>query len=122
MLILLALQAASIPTQSAPVPLRFTVLDPVCAPTEEDTIVVCGARPDRFRLPLPAEREPLANSASVDRGSGTAALRPAGDCGIFAGQRRCRKAESRAYGYGGGRDPVTFAGRLLTKLTDPDAD
>ncbi|KQM67920.1 hypothetical protein ASE75_03330 [Sphingomonas sp. Leaf17] len=122
MLILLALQAASVPAQGPSVPLRFSVLDPACAPVEGDTIVVCGARPDRFRLPLPAEREPLANAASVDRGSGTAALRPSGDCGIFAGQRRCRKAESLGYGYGGGRDPVTFAGRLLTKLTDPDAD
>jgi hypothetical protein len=42
-------------------------------------------------------------------------------CGIFEGQRRCGKRESLDYGYGGGRDPLTVAGKLVTALTDPDA-
>lgn len=114
MLLVIALQAAA-----PQVPLRMTVLDPACAATADpDTITICGGRKDRYRLPLPDERESVINPAPTDRGSGTAALRPSGRCGIFAGERRCGKAEARAYGYGGGRDPVTLAGRLLAKLAD----
>lgn len=114
MLLVIALQVAT-----APVPLRMTVLDQTCPEAAEaDTIMVCGGRRDRYRLPLPDAREPAAEIAPIDRGSGTAALRPSAACGIFAGQRRCGKAEARAYGYGDGRDPVTLAGRLLTTLTE----
>ena len=114
MLLVIALQAAT-----AVVPLRMTVLDRGCVETTEaDTITVCGGRKDRYRLPLPDDREPAANAAPLDRGSGSAALRPSGRCGMFAGERRCGKAEARAYGYGDGRDPVTLAGRLLTTLAE----
>ena len=87
-----------------------------------DEVVVCGrAEPDtRYRLPLPSERAPSVIRDGVP--GGMAALTPTGACGIFAGQRRCSKAEASAYGYGDGRDPVSVAGKLLTLLADPDAE
>ncbi|SFP74905.1 hypothetical protein [Sphingomonas rubra] len=75
-----------------------------------DEVVVCGRRDERYRLPLPSERD---DAATVHRDdTGMAPLTSAAPCGIFAGQRRCNKAEASAYGYGDGRDPIT----LLTKL------
>lgn len=86
-----------------------------------DEIVVCGARQDRYRLPLPVER----SSAERGRGeasTGTTALTPAAPCGIFEGQRRCSKKEAAQYGYGNGRDPITVLGRIAGKLLNPDAN
>lgn len=84
-------------------------------------IIVCGARQNQYRLPLPVER----SSAERVRGealTGMAALTPAAPCGIFEGQRRCSKKEAAEYGYGQGRDPLTIAVKLVGKLIDPDAD
>lgn len=84
-------------------------------------IVVCGSRRDRFRLPLPIEREP-STPVRGEVQTGMAALTPSGRCGIFAGERRCSKSEAADYGYGNGRDPITVLTRLVTKIGDPDAD
>lgn len=84
-------------------------------------IVVCGARQDRYRLPLPVER-PSAERGRGEAQTGMAALTPAAPCGIFAGQRRCSKKEASEYGYGQGRDPLTIAVKLVGKLLDPDGD
>lgn len=86
-----------------------------------DEIVVCGARQDRYRLPLPVKR----SSGERGRGeasTGTTALTPAAPCGIFEGQRRCSKKEAAQYGYGNGRDPITVLGRVAGKILNPDAN
>jgi len=82
-------------------------------------IVVCGARQDRYRLPLPVER-PSTERGRGEAQTGVAALTPAVACGIFAGQRRCSKKEAAEYGYGQGRDPLNIAVKLVDKLLDPD--
>jgi hypothetical protein len=114
----LALQAATAPGfDLARVPAPSTT---GCGGTGSDEVVVCGARRDRYRLPLPAEREMI--PTRTDRASGMAALTPAAPCGIFAGQRRCGRREAAAYGYGEGRDPVTLLARVAGKLADPDGE
>lgn len=84
-------------------------------------VVVCGGRRDQYRLPLPVERGDGAASGPI-RGTGIAALTPPTPCGIFAGERRCGKAEAARYGYGGGRDPITLAARLAKAAVDGDAN
>lgn len=41
-------------------------------------------------------------------------------CGIIEGQRRCSKREAAAYGYGEGRDPITFGVKVVEELRDSD--
>lgn len=84
-------------------------------------IVVCGARQDRYRLPLPVER-PSAERGRGEAQTGTAALTSAAPCGIFEGQRRCSKKEAAQYGYGNGRDPITVLSRIAGKIFDADAN
>ncbi|WP_156457945.1 hypothetical protein [Sphingomonas sp. Leaf412] len=86
-----------------------------CATSGGD-VIVCGTRPNRHRLPLPVERDAPASAEA----SGMSALTPARRCGIFAGERRCSKREARAYGYGGGRDPVRVVARAVRAIVDPD--
>ncbi|MBD8677086.1 hypothetical protein [Sphingomonas sp. CFBP 13720] len=96
-----------------------------CKPQSDDAILVCGDRDrgDRYRLPLPVERDPDEAGAVAGEPARTSVESPyLNGCGVFAGQRRCSKREAAAYGYGGGRDPVTLVGRLVTKLVDPDAE
>ena len=96
-----------------------------CAPAANGDVVVCGGKPDRYRLPFPVEGDRSDEAADTSRataGSGMAAMTPAGRCGIFAGERRCGKADAAGYGYGGGRDPITVVTRLATRLVDPDAE
>lgn len=93
------------------------------AKPEHDEIVVCGAAADRYRLPLPDERE----SRPPERARGellpaTEAFVSPGRCGIFAGDRRCSKAEAAQFGYGNGHDPLSVLVKLGTKLLDPDAE
>ncbi len=87
---------------------------------------MCGRRraPDRYRLPLPVERQPFSGGQHHpgEAPRATAEADPLARCGIFQGQRRCRKAEARQYGYGGGNDPLSAAFKLGTLLLDPDAD
>ena len=101
----------------------LSVREPCRAESDPDTIVICGKRHDH-RLPLPVERVQTDPDARLpgDVPSATAALTPRGRCGIFAGERRCGKAEARRYGYGGGRDPITLLARLGTAVIDPDAE
>ena len=90
-----------------------------------DEIIVCGRRGegDRYRLPPTGEDDPAARYRRVPGEMPRASAEPLSfaPCGIFEGQRRCGKRESLDYGYGGGRDPLTVAGKLVTALTDPDA-
>lgn len=88
--------------------------------SSEET-VVCGARQDRYRLPLPVER-PSTERGRDEVQTGMAALTPAAPCGIFAGQRRCSKQEAAEYGYGQGRDPLTLAVKLAGKVLDSDGN
>lgn len=98
-----------------------------CPPGKrDDEVIVCLRRvsADRFRLPLPLEREQIGTTGPL-RGevpAPTSVLTAGVACGPFAGQRQCSKAEARLYGYGGGRDPLSLGVRLLTKLVDPDAE
>jgi hypothetical protein len=87
-----------------------------------DDVVVCGERPDRYRLPLPDERIPARERERHEAQTGMAALTPGGRCGIFAGERSCGRGEAADYGYGKGRDPITVLGRLAGKTIDPDSD
>lgn len=84
-----------------------------CAAAAPGEVVVCGNRDTtpRYRLPLPTERPP----ETVVRGGDLAnveLLKAPGDCGL-RGPRRCSKREARSQGYGGGRDPITLAARLV---------
>ncbi|CAN5466935.1 hypothetical protein BH09PSE4_BH09PSE4_12240 [soil metagenome] len=88
-------------------------------------VTVCGSRNrERYRLPLPVERDARDISLTVRDGAPRASLetRPYAACGIFAGQRRCDNAESRLYGYGGGHDPVSLLVKLGTRLIDENSD
>jgi hypothetical protein len=90
-----------------------------------DEIVVCGRRDsqDRYRLPRTGEAEPFAAGRRIPGEAPRPSAEPLGfaPCGIFEGQRRCGKREMLEYGYGGGRDPLTVAGKLITALTNPDS-
>lgn len=102
-------------------PSKLSVIARCDDTASSEEIVVCGARRDRYRLPLPVER------SSTERGrddvqTGMAALALAAPCGIFAGQRRCSKQEAAEYGYGQGRDPLTIAVKVAGKLLDPDGN
>lgn len=100
-------------------------LDSCSSSGSEGEIVVCGRRDsqDRYRLPRTGESEPFALGRRVPGEAPRASAEPLSfaPCGIFEGQRRCGKREALEYGYGGGRDPLTVASRLITALTDPDA-
>lgn len=87
-----------------------------------EEVVVCGHGRDRYRLPLPNEREQSTERVAGEVPGGMAALTPATPCGMFAGERRCSKREAARYGYGGGRDPITVLTKLARKAADPDAD
>lgn len=52
-------------------------------------------------------------SASRDRLAG-------GPCGIFAGERRCGKAEAKLYGYDGGKNPIGVVIEAGKALLDPE--
>lgn len=111
-------QAAGGPSSTRPIELPRLV--PSCErEASSDTIVVCGERSNRFRLPLPID--PVDGDTHVPA-SAVAAITPHGDCGLFAGQHACSKREAAKYGYGNGRNPVTLLRKLGQKLADPDAD
>ncbi len=95
-----------------------------CAVDERDDITVCARDDRRHRLPLRTERSPLETGAVAGEAPRATATDPfLKGCGIFRGQNaRCSRREAAAYGYGGGRDPVTLVGRLIRKAVDPDAE
>jgi hypothetical protein len=101
------------------------LIDPCASAGAGGDIVVCGRRDgqDRYRLPQTGESEPFARGRRIPGEAPRASAEPLGfaPCGIFAGDRRCSKRDMLEYGYGGGRDPLTVAGKLFTALTDPDA-
>ena len=101
------------------------VLDPCASAREQGEIVVCGraSGQDRYRLQRLGEAEPFASGRHIPGEPPRPSAEPLSfaPCGIFQGQRRCGKRESLDYGYGGGRDPLTVASKLVTALTDPDS-
>lgn len=100
------------------------LLESCASPGTDDEIVVCGRRDgqERYRLPRTGQSEPFASGRRIPGEAPRASAEPLSfaPCGIFEGQRRCGKREALDYGYGGGRDPLTVASRLITALTDPD--
>lgn len=110
--------------QAAPEPFALPRITASCRDTAETgAIVVCGTRPDRYRLPLPLDpADPADHRLAGEAASAVSVLTANRPCGLFAGQRTCGKAEAARYGYGAGRDPVTVLGRLGRRLIDPDAD
>ncbi len=98
-------------------PAPMTIVARRCGAGDDSEVVVCARGADRYRLPLPVER-PLSDR----RGgmSAMAAITPGGRCGVFAGERRCGKAEAAEYGYGQGRDPITAIGRIAGAVLDPE--
>lgn len=102
------------------------LLDPCRAPSRPDDVVVCGRRADRnrYRLPLPDRRGPALGAGNV-RGEvprATATENPTAPCGIFQGQRQCGEDEMAEFGYGQGRNPLTFFGNIVARIADPEAD
>lgn len=96
-----------------------------CETPTTGEVIVCAGLPDRYRLPLPTEREQGDGEGDATRpmtGSGLSAITPGGRCGLFAGERRCGKREALLYGYGGGCDPASVVGRIATGLVDGDAE
>jgi hypothetical protein len=117
--------AAQTLSEQAPASPRVLPLIDVCASgSAGNEIVICGRRDgqDRYRLPRSGEREPFAAGRRIPGEAPRPSAEPLGfaPCGIFEGQRRCGKSEMLEYGYGGGRDPLTVASKLITALTDPD--
>lgn len=86
-----------------------------------DEIIVCAHRTSPYRLPLPVARAP-SERVRGEGMSGMAALTPASPCGIFAGERSCTKSEAAEFGYGNGRNPISFLTKVIGKIVDPDAD
>lgn len=111
-----------------PTPDRLAALARCDGASSATDIVVCASRhhPDPYAGPVPDEwLDPTdlpPDDARVTRGTGTAALTPVGACGLFAGERQCSKADAAHFGYGRGRDPVTFFKKLAGKLIDPDGN
>jgi len=99
-------------------------VDPCTAVRAPDEIVVCGNRleRDRYRITQLGE-SPAAGTGYVRGEVPRASAEPAvsGGCGLFQGQRRCSETEMAEFGYGEGRDPITFATKLVARLADPDA-
>lgn len=62
-----------------------TVITPCHNDSDDEEIVVCAQRRNRYRLPLPEERRQPGDRAGGNAVSGMAALTPAAPCGIFAG-------------------------------------
>ena len=123
MLLAIALQAASAEAAPLLIPKRLSAVAHCPEATSPSDVVVCGRSPDRYRLPLPAERDTAPDPhVRGEAASALTAITPAAPCGIFAGERRCGKAEAARYGYGGGRDPVLALVKLGTKLVSPDAE
>lgn len=110
--------------QAAPSVLPLPRITPPDCPLNETEVVVCGRRnaAERYRVP-PSVRGPSAEADGAGGGlSGNQILGGAGPCGIHAGQRRCSHGEAQEAGYGAGRDPLTVARKVLSRLTDPDAE
>ena len=103
---------------------RRLTAPPACASADGgDEIVVCGRRTsDAYRVPPSADggspgdprgRAGEVPSASPDRLA-------SGPCGIFAGERRCGKAEAKLYGYDGDKNPSGVPVGAGKALIDPD--
>lgn len=122
--VLASLQAAA--TVPGGVPSRVELLPSRgrcdAPPADGGEVTVCARRGDRYRLPLPAERDGALADGPVRGESPRASVDGTAPCGIFAGQRSCDKREAARYGYGGGRDPLTVATKALRRLFDPDAE
>lgn len=88
-----------------------------CGTGEAGDIVVCGrSESDRQRVPPSPRRPERGAGGAVVENEMANAFAPAGarhECGIFAGQRRCSKADMERSGWGGGRDPFTVARRII---------
>jgi len=88
-----------------------------------DEIVVCARRAgDGYRVPASTDggapgdlrgRAGEVPGASPERLAG-------GPCGIFAGERRCGKAEAKLYGYDGERNPIGVLVGIGKALLDPE--
>lgn len=92
--------------------------------TGGDSIIVCATKDkrERYRLPFRGEGSGPAALIRGETPRASAEVHSTAPCGIFEGQRRCRKAEALYYGYGGGRDPLSAIAGLGTLLLDGDAD
>lgn len=129
----IALQAASAPPETIVFdlanithtrgPAKSSLLVQQCnGITTGDEIVVCGTKQQSYRLPFPNDRELDYDRPRDEALTSTDALRPAGRCGIFEGERRCNKKEATDYGYGSGRDPITVLSRVVQEMVDADAN
>lgn len=91
------------------------IASPGCPPDGGNgEIVVCGKDQNRFRIPKELRREQPASAVIRPRVALDANDRA--PCGIFQGERRCRKSEAAQYGYGAGRDPITFITRVIDRI------
>ena len=111
-------------TPARPLLILSTISREGCPKGSEDDVIVCGRRDDdeRYRLPLRDDRGSYSPYAGPigDAPRATRDLFVSGPCGVFAGQRRCDKAEATAQGLGGGRDPISTTVAIVSHLLDPD--
>lgn len=88
-----------------------------------EEIVVCARRAgDRYRVPGSTDGgAPGDNRGRAGEVPGASPERLAGGpCGIFAGERRCGKAEAKLYGYDGKRNPISVLVGIGEALLDPE--
>lgn len=113
---------ADVTAEQALAKTRRLTARPACGTADaRDEIVVCGSRAGLYRIPADDAGGQVGDmrgragevpGASPERLAG-------GPCGIFAGERRCGKAEAKLYGYGGGKDPISVLVGAGKALFDP---
>lgn len=109
------------PSQTEPPPRLLLQLD-ACPRSADDEIVVCARRrgDDRYRIPEMLRGQAVAGEPIAGVAPKSLDADPFAPCGIFQGERRCNQKEAAHYGYGGGRDPLTVAGRIVSEIVGPD--
>jgi hypothetical protein len=121
-LILPAPLAAQVPVQGRADLRILSTIDPCLGPRTADEILVCGRRgaEEPYRVPSALRGQAEAGARIPGTVAGSVDLPSNAKCGIFAGERRCSKADAAEFGYGKGRDPLTVVTKLVSKVTDPD--
>jgi hypothetical protein len=122
MIVFFALQAASAGAFDLRTVEKMVASRSCGSDAAEGEVVVCGTRrsDERFRVPPSEDSSQPGARHRGDAPPPVAGITSTAPCGIFQGQRACSKQEMLDAGYGGGRDPITLAGKVIGALLDPD--